>query len=165
MCSPATTYRPRLGLLLLAAALALTACAAADDRYGDPGSGYPAAADKVLARVNWSKAERVTIRLDEFDFTPETPVFKAGRPYELVLINNGNASHTFTAEAFFRAIAAQSLGFANGEARRPTLESIAVKAGETRILRFVPLTAGAYDLSCERPLHDFFGMTGAIRIE
>lgn len=160
-----TTTGPRHRVFLLCAALALAGCAAPDDRYGDPGSGYPAAADKVLARVDWRIAERVTVRLDEFDFTPEMPVFKAGRPYELVLINNGNAGHTFTAGAFFRAIAAQSLGFAEGEARRPMLESIAVKAGEARILRFVPLTAGTYPLTCERPLHDIFGMTGTIGIE
>lgn len=150
---------------ILCGMLALGACTALDDRYGDPASGYPADADKRLARVDWRKAERVTVRLSAFKFTPEMLVFKTGRPYELVLVSGGAAGHTFTAPAFFRAVAVQGLSFSDGESRRPTLESVAVGPGEARIIRLVPVTAGTYDLTCERPLHDIFGMDGTIRIE
>lgn len=150
---------------VLCGLLAVTGCGAPGDRYGDPANDSPTAARAVPAGIDWSAAERVTIRLSDFEFAPDTPVFRAGTPYLLLLENDGGSGHTFTAPEFFRAVALHDLTPATGERPPGILESVAVKGGQQRTLRFVPVTAGTYPLVCERPLHDVFGMHGTIRVE
>jgi uncharacterized cupredoxin-like copper-binding protein len=154
---------PRHPLFL--ALLLVAACGRPEDQYGAPGSGYVEDQAAHTAAADWSQAEAVTVALDEYAFAPEALTFLAGRPYALTLVNDGDAGHTFTAPGFFRAIAVRSLATAEGKKPAPLLESIAVEAGRSRTLEFVPLRAGTYELQCDRPLHDVFGMTGSIRIE
>lgn len=143
--------------LLFLALLLVAACGRLEDRYGEPGSGYVEDAAARTAAADFSKAEAVTVGLDSFEFAPDALVFRAGRPYSLTLVNHGKGGHTFTAPEFFRAIAVRS--------QASLLESIALEAGQSRTLEFVPVRAGTYELECERPLHGVFGMTGSIRIE
>lgn len=154
---------PRYPLFL--ALFLVAACGRLEDRYGAPGSGYVADRAAHIAAADWSRAQAVTVALDEFAFAPEALTFRAGRPYSLTLVNGGGSGHSFTAPGFFRAIAVRSLAAPGGVKRAPLLESIALEAGRSRTLDFVPVRAGTYDLECDRPLHDVFGMTGSIRIE
>lgn len=154
-------------VLALPALLALAACGAPQDRYGAPGSAVEASQRAAAAAAaDWSRAEAVTVTLDEFSFAPDALVFRAGRPYALTLVNVGSADHTFTAPAFFRAIALRRpAATATAGAQGAPLDSVAVAAGQRRTLEFVPVTQGTYPLRCERPLHAAFGMTGKITIE
>lgn len=137
---------------------------AVDERYGSPDSGYLENIQAVVSAADWSKAEKITVTLSNFSFSPDALVFRAGQPYELTLINSASFSHNFTTGTFFRAIAAQRLAMSDGEAGMPTLESISLESKETKTLYFVAVRPGRYALKCSVPLHAIFGMTGEIEI-
>lgn len=157
--------KPASIALLLAAGLSLGACGAGDDRFVAPTSKRMAELKSVIEAVDWSKTEERTVILDEFRFVPAVITFTRDQPYELTLTNDGAMAHSFVAPAFFDAIAVQGLIFADGEVSMPVLKSVSLEAGETKVLVFVPLEAGEFPLICDRPLHQTFGMEGAITIE
>ncbi len=155
----------RMRILSLVLPLALIACARGDIVSREPPAGYlPDAAARVAA-ADWSATEDVTLTLSEFSFAPDAPVFRAGVPTRLTLRNDGDRPHTFRSEAFFKAIAAQRLVSADGEIANPYPETIAVPAGQSKQLYFVPIVKGTYAFECSVPLHDVFGMQGQVRIE
>lgn len=139
-------------------------CGVADERYGSPETGYLENAQAVTSAADWSKAEKVTVTLSDFSFSPDALVFRAGQPYELTLVNPDPISHNFTTGTFFRAIAAQRLTMSDGEAGMPLLESISLVSKETKILYFVAVRPGRYALKCTMTLHATFGMTSEIEI-
>lgn len=151
---------------LIPAALAtlVTACTPDDDEFGGAGDGYPADAGTIVRGVDWSDAKELVIESSEFKFTPDALTFQTGQPYALTLVNGGALPHTFAAKGFFRAIAAKSLLYSDGEAGFPQLESVSLAANESKTLFFVPLTPGRYELTCTEPLHATFGMVGQIEV-
>lgn len=157
--------RKTLPISLAAIAVLVTACTAGDDDFAASANGYPADAAQIVGAADWSTAEKQTVELSEFEFGPDVLTFRLGQPYALTLVNSGAFPHTFTAGDFFRAIAAKSLLYADGEAGFPQLESISLAAGEAKTLFFVPVTPGSYDLTCTQPLHATFGMVGRIHIK
>lgn len=152
-------------IVLAAFALLVAGCLQDDDRFADAATGYPADAAEIVSGVDWTKAEKFTVTLLEFEFAPDALSFIGGRPYALTLVNGGAFPHVFAAERFFRAIAAKSLVYQDGEASLPALESILLNPEESKTLLFVPVTPGRYKLTCTQPLHATFGMVGQIRIE
>jgi uncharacterized cupredoxin-like copper-binding protein len=152
-------------LLLFAGGLFLAACNAGDDGFIEPTGNRLAELNAIVAAVDWSNAEKRTLALDEFSFSPSDLTFRINQPYELTLSNEGRVAHDFVAPAFFDAIAVKGLVFTDGEVNLPLLESIALDAGELNTLIFVPLKDGTFPLVCDQPLHDTFGMEGTIRIE
>ena len=151
--------------MLLTSILVLAACTGGDDGFIEPTGDQLVEISATVAAVDWSTVEERTLDLDEFGFSPSDPTFKMNQPYELTLSNKGWVAHNFVAPAFFGAIAVKGLVFADGEASMPLLESIALDAGETNVLIFVPLEQGSFPLICDRLLHETFGMEGSIRIE
>ncbi len=150
---------------VLLAMLALGGCAGGQDLFGDPKAGYVANPATFTKSADWSKAQTVTVRLSEYAFSPAALTFKKGAPYRLKIVNGGSAAHFFVSQGFFKAIAARGLKTASGETAHPYVKSIALGAGETKELSFVPVKAGRYTLDCTAPFHASFGMTGAIRIQ
>ncbi len=157
--------RPRLGIVSVAAALALSGCAGAADVFGDPGSGYVEDMAAQVAAADWVRAQEVDVVLSEFRFEPAMLAFRAGGSYRLRFENRGSVTHYFTSEPFFKAIAAKRLGAPSGEVDLPYLRSIAVAPGEPKELDFVPVRKGVYRLECTALGHAAFGMVGEIRIE
>ncbi len=143
---------------------ALAGCTTGDVVLEAPGAGYVEDAAALVAGLDWSRAQAVTVELEKFEFKPANLDFQAGRPYRLVLRNTGERTHSFVSEEFFKAIAAQKLVSASGEVANPYLKVIAVSEGETKELYFVPVRQGTYDLECSVFLHDIFGMEGQITI-
>lgn len=150
---------------MLVGGLILVACSAGDDVFVPPTSDRMAELKAVVEATDWSKSESQTLILDEFKFTPSELIFKRNQPYELTLTNEGAVAHSFVSPAFFDAVAVQGLVFADGEVSMPILESVALEAGESKILVFVPLKAGEFKLICRQPLHETFGMEAVIKIE
>jgi len=146
--------------------VALTACGAPQDRFGTSETATEASQRiAAISAADWSKAEDVTVTLDEFSFTPDALTFRAGRTYKLTLVNAGGTGHTFTAPEFFRAVAMRPPAPGQGAHGEAPIESIAVDDGQRRTVEFVAVTPGEYKLKCERPLHSAFGMHGTITIE
>lgn len=152
-------------VMALICGLALGGCTAGDDGYEEPAGDRLVQISNALEAVDWSKAEELSVALDEFHFSPAGLSFKRNQPYELTLTNEGAMAHNFVAPEFFDAVAVKGLIFADGEVRMPLLESIAFSPGETKTLVFVPLTAGEYPMICNQPLHQTFGMKGTLRID
>jgi uncharacterized cupredoxin-like copper-binding protein len=108
--------------------------------------------------IDWRNAPVFAVSMSEFDFTPAHPVFHAGQPLRLIIVNNGTGEHDFSAPSFFAA-----LNYRSGTPL-PTAGKIALNAGEKVELDVVPASAGEYPLECTIFLHSMFGMTGLITV-
>jgi uncharacterized cupredoxin-like copper-binding protein len=150
--------------LVFSILLLIAGCAAASDELADSPVGYvPDFADRVAA-VEWSEAQVVTVSLTEYAFSPTRLSFTAGRPYRLILSNDGKVTHFFVSGGFFRAIAARGLETPKGVIATPHLEAIAIEPGSMKVLEFVPVKPGKYGLECTVPLHATFGMLGTVEV-
>jgi len=151
-------------LALLLGMLLIAGCAAKDILATDSAGYVPDAARRV-AGIDWSRAEMVDVALSEYEFTPATLRFAAGRPYRLRLENRGTEAHDFASKPFFEAIAAARLVEPGRTVPLPRLVSIGVAAGATKEVDFVAVKPGSYPFQCNEPLHALLGMTGLARIE
>ena len=151
-----------LSMLLIAG---LVGCTSGDVILDEPQTGYVQDAPTVLAGVDWSDSQRVTVQLSEYQFEPSDLVFEEGAPYRLVLRNVGKGSHTFVSEGCFQAIAAQKLISPDGEIVMPYLKSIEVPSQTEKEIHFVAVRKGTYPLECSVLLHDAFGMEGQTSIQ
>jgi uncharacterized cupredoxin-like copper-binding protein len=151
-----------LPVLLIAG---LVGCTSGDVILDKPQTGYVQDVPTVLAGVNWSEAQSVTVQLSEYQFEPSDLVFEEGAPYRLVLSNLGKGSHTFVSEGFFQAIAVQKLISPGGEIVMPYLKSIEVPSQTEKEIHFVAVRKGTNPLKCSVLFHDTFGMEGQISIQ
>lgn len=145
-------------------ALLVAGCVAAVDEFAEAPAGYVQDVDRRVAAADWSEAQVVTLSLTEYAFSPVPLTFAAGKPYRLILNNDGETTHFFVSGEFFKAIAARRLETPDGVIATPRLESIALRPGSTKILEFVPIRPGKYELECTAPLHAAFGMVGTIEV-
>jgi uncharacterized cupredoxin-like copper-binding protein len=126
--------------------------------------GYRADAASKTALVDWSKAETLTVGMDEYDYIPSSLSLDAGKPYRLRIENTGGKSHTFSSEPFFKSIAVRRLTTPEGTVDAPFIQELVVAPGQAADMEFVALKPGDYPLVCNEPLHEIFGMTGAIHV-
>jgi plastocyanin len=80
------------------------------------------------------------VTADDFSFSPDTMSAAPREPFEVVLTNNGNASHTFTIDEF------------DVDAE--------VAAGEKETISVAPTESGAFSFYCR--FHQGQGMEGVI---
>ncbi|VVT12759.1 plastocyanin/azurin family copper-binding protein [Erythrobacter sp. EC-HK427] len=132
--------------LILTATLALTACAI-------PQIITPRIAP---ASASFAQAQRVEVRLDNFDFEPRTLTLAAGQPVVLVFTNVSDGEHNFSAPGFF---AAAQMEQASANLVRDGLIEVAGNASVE--LRLIP-AAGGYDVDCTHTGHSILGMNGSI---
>ena len=109
--------------------------------------------------TDWKKAERITVVLSDFKFTPAHIALKKDLPYQLHLENKGSGGHNFKAPEFF-AIAT----FRDNQSalNRGVVE---LAKGETKDIFLVPHKSGTFDLICSHFLHPGLGMTGKIIVQ
>ena len=125
-------------------ALLLAASSAPDGAFG--------------ADIDWSKAETVTVKLTDFEYSPAYLRFHAGSPVRLILINQGTGKHDFSAPEFFSAVT-----FRPGTPA-PAEGGIDVAKNETKEVDLLPVATGSYKLKCTHFLHSVFGMHGVIEV-
>jgi len=153
----------RIALLLVGCLAAGCTGLRTDVRSEAPPGYQPDAASKA-ASVDWSKAQTVSVRMDEYDYVPSSLSFEAGKPYRLHIENSGGKSHTFSPPPFFKSIAARQLTTKEGTVQAPFIQELVVAPGQATDLEFVALTPGKFPLVCNEPLHEVFGMTGTIQV-
>ncbi|HLL31872.1 MAG TPA: cupredoxin domain-containing protein [Allosphingosinicella sp.] len=117
----------------------------------------PAAA--AAQAPDWTRAQRVEVRLSSFDFTPSTLRLRAGRPVVLHLVNTGSGGHDFTAPAFFAA--AQVRPRDRGRVGKGRIE---LRGRQSVEIALVP-KAGTYPLKCSHAFHKTLGMSGRIVVD
>jgi plastocyanin len=114
--------------------------------------------DDAVASAVWSRAERVDVRMLEYEFAPDQLRFRTGVPYQLHLINAGKEGHDFTAPDFFNAVEIK-----NPEALGAGKNSIYVKPGETADIYFIADKTGLFAPRCAD--HDWAGMKATIIVD
>jgi uncharacterized cupredoxin-like copper-binding protein len=108
---------------------------------------------------DWSHAQRVEVKLSNFDFTPSALHLRAGRPVVLHLVNTGSGGHDFTAPAFFAAAQLRP-----GDRRIVGKGKIDLRGRQSVDIALVP-KAGDYALKCSHAFHKTFGMSGRIVVD
>lgn len=128
----------------------------------------PSHADIVKA-ADWNTMETVTVELTEHEFNPRNLSLKANQPYRLVIRNNGEKDHYYTAAEFFKSVAwrkAQTPRPHGGEIKAPYFTAVeAYKKGGTVELFFVPVKKGNFEVICTIDDHKEKGMVGGITVE
>jgi plastocyanin len=110
----------------------------------------------VHAQPDWSRAQRVEVRLSSFDYDPDTIRLPAGRPVILHLVNTSGGGHNFAAPQFFAAADIASGSVRNGVVEVPGRQAVDV--------RLIP-ARGRFRLRCTHRFHTTFGMSGDIVVE
>jgi plastocyanin len=108
------------------------------------------------AQPDWSRAQRVEVRLASFDFDPETIRLRAGQPVVLHLLNTGGGGHNFAAPQFFAAADVASGPVRDGAVEVPGRQSVDIRVVPAR---------GRYRLRCTHTFHTTLGMRGVILVE
>jgi plastocyanin len=117
-----------------------------------------ASGDNAGAAVDWGHAERVDVRMLEYEFVPDQLRFRHGVPYQLHLINAGKEGHDFTAPDFFNAVEVR-----NADLLGAGKSSIYVKPSETADIYFIADRAGLFAPRCAD--HDWAGMKATIIVD
>lgn len=112
----------------------------------------------AAATTDFTNAQRIEIRLDNFSFTPKDLRLAADRPVALVVVNSTSGGHNFTAPEFFAAARIRPQ-----DAEIVASGQIEVRGGQSVTLYLVP-TAGSYDLTCTHMGHTVLGMRGSIEV-
>jgi uncharacterized cupredoxin-like copper-binding protein len=76
-------------------------------------------------------------------------------------LNPRRSPHSF----FFKTIAVRRLTTREGTVEAPFIQELVVAPGQTADLELVAPAPGEYSLVCDEPLHEIFGMTGAIHVQ
>lgn len=132
---------------LILVTLALGACVARP-------RPLPVASASSAGRV----ADTITVHLSNFAFTPGQIELRAGRPVTLVLINDANGGHNFSAPTLFAAST-----FPAGTAP-PRDGAQEVGPHSQTELRFTPQRPGRYEVTCTHFMHELFGMSGNVDV-
>jgi plastocyanin len=110
------------------------------------------------ADIDWSKAETVTVKLTDFEYSPAYLRFHTGSPVRLILVNQGTGKHDFSAPEFFSAVTLRPGSSAPAEG------TIDLAKNETKEVDLLPVATGNYKLKCTHFLHSLFGMHGVIEV-
>jgi uncharacterized cupredoxin-like copper-binding protein len=108
--------------------------------------------------VDWSNAQRVEIRMVEYELVPKELRFRRDLPYQLHLVNAGKEGHDFTAPDFFTSVQVK-----NADALNASGTSVFLQPGETTDIYFIAESAGLFTPRCSD--HDWAGMTATIVID
>jgi plastocyanin len=110
------------------------------------------------AGPDWSKAETVTVFMQDYEFVPDALTLRVGRPYRLHFVNRSKELHEFDAPQF---LATAALGNAARLVRQGT--ELDVEPGKEKDLLVAPNRAGRFHFQCDD--HEVFGMHGTITVE
>ena len=108
--------------------------------------------------VDWSSAQRVEIRMIEYEFVPSQLRFRRGLPYQLHLVNAGKEGHDFTAPDFFTSVQVK-----NTDALNESETSVFLRPEQTTDIYFIAHNPGLFAPRCSD--HDWAGMTATIVID
>lgn len=126
---------------------------------------YVTNSDEVVKAADWEKKQEIVVVMDEFSYEPKDIVLKANQPYVLVLKNEGEKKHYYTAPDFFKAIATRKVETRDAEVKVPYLKALEVVNGSEAKLFMVPVKPGKYPVYCTIEDHKDKGMTGSITVD
>ena len=133
-------------LAVLFTVLLLAACGAqGPGGYGLFAYDCPADADKVLADVDWDKAERLTVTVRHNEYTPMVIPLMKGRAYVMGFENRDDYNHRFEAPTFFRAVALKDVTVAGEDTDAGAcIRGLGLPPGKAVSVRLVTVADGRY---------------------
>lgn len=152
------------GVVLALSLLGLGACAGSDAVSTRLPPGFVSNAAEIVAGADWASPETVTVTISGHAFQPSELTFHRDRATRLVLVNATDSDHGIAARQFFADIAVESIRGGSQILRGPWIESLAVPAGQTKELWFVPARYGAYAFECSALGHPSLGERGLIDV-
>lgn len=108
--------------------------------------------------IDWNKADTMTVKLSDFEFSPDHLSLRVRTPVRLVLVNDGSGDHDFSAPEFFQAVMYRPGSVVSAKG------NIMVGENQTKEVDLLPIATGTYKLECTEFLHRLFGMTGTIQV-
>jgi uncharacterized cupredoxin-like copper-binding protein len=117
-----------------------------------------AATARAQPSVDWSKAEIVSMLMDDDNFVPDRLSFRHGVPYRLHLENNGKDMHEFTAPEFLADTIVRYPHVVANEGKQ-----VVVHPGEAIDVFLMPIKPGTFRLICAD--QDWDGMVGEIVVK
>jgi uncharacterized cupredoxin-like copper-binding protein len=123
-----------------------------------PGAIAVARHGNAATPIDWSRAERVEIRMIEYEFVPNQLRFRRGVPYQLHLVNAGKEGHDFTAPDFFTSVEVKNIDALNG-----SRTSVFLNPGQTSDIYFIATNVGLFAPRCAD--HDWAGMKATIVVD
>lgn len=120
-----------------------------------------ASAASAQTAPDWSTAQKITISMSNYAFTPATLQLRAGTPYHLVFTSTVTKDHNFASPELFAAgtIAPED------KAKVSDKGEVEVDDGGTVDVRFIPQKPGTYPFECTHFLHATMGMTGQVVVQ
>jgi uncharacterized cupredoxin-like copper-binding protein len=112
----------------------------------------------TAAPVDWPRAQRLEMRMIEYEFLPNQLRLRHGLPYQLHLVNAGKEGHDFTAPDFFTSVQVK-----NNDALNEGGNSVFLHPEQTTDIYFIAQNAGLFAPRCAD--HDWAGMTATIIID
>lgn len=117
------------------------------------------AAPAAAQEPEWRIAPEYDVLLRPFAYEPETIRLEAGRPVKLRFVNQGQATFSFSAPAFFRSARLRS-----GDSELAGGGHFRLAPGERRTIALVP-APGRYRVRSGNLIHRLLGMTATIIVE
>jgi plastocyanin len=129
-------------------------------RSGFAGIFLVAAASSAFAADAPPARQDIQVALSNFSFAPNMLRLQRNMIYAIHLVNNASGGHSFSAPAFFAAVAV-----APEDRGKIVNGKVEIPAGQTVDITVTPMTAGSYPIVCTHFLHQTFGMRGEAVIE
>ena len=117
------------------------------------------AAPAAAQQPEWRTAREYEILMRPWGYDPHPIRLEAGRPVKLRFLNQGQATFSFDADAFFRAAQVRA-----GDADAVADGHIRLGPGETRTIALVP-APGRYRARSGNLFHRLLGMSVQIIVE
>ncbi|MBF0284671.1 MAG: hypothetical protein HQL51_09450 [Magnetococcales bacterium] len=114
--------------------------------------------------VDFTQAEPLNIRFDDYSYEPSDVALKKDRPYVITFDNVGGLSHDFVNMPFFHAVVFDKVVTASGRVNTPHIHSLYLQSGRKMTLYLVPKKTGRYEVFCSIPGHRKEGMEGVFSI-
>lgn len=130
-----------------------------------------------------AKAQKVTISMTEFKFSPSSIVLQAGVPVELTLVNQGRTGHdlmvyaspkappddwddyAMTASYFRDAGEVQATFKGQGHVSGTRIFEFYLDAHQSAVVSFTPVTKGTFEIGCHLSGHYEAGMKGTWEVK
>lgn len=131
-------------------------------------------------------AQKVTLTMTEFQFTPKTASVNRGTTVELTLVNKGTVEHEFTLyplpaststnvdmakyaaeNTYFKDIGTVEIVYPGLTATRKSsrVEGMGLNPGQSITIKFVAKKTGTFEFACHIPGHYEAGMKGALTVK
>ena len=130
----------------------------------------------VPAAAGGAPAQKITITMRDFSYTPDRVTLQVGVPVELTIVNKGKVGHGFMVytrpkagmnNSYFRGLQVQVVEGPGIEVERKgqTVVEIKVGPGRSTVVRFTPARKGTFEMACLNTGHYEAGQKGTLTIQ